>query len=122
MIDVLTSETQVTEVADGRLRHLPDQIIQRLQAPVGTTRVQLHNSAPKSFHLAGCNRKLTSDSTFALQVDQRIVCFALQAEDTTGQNISSLLGKSALAMFCQDTARPITIEIAIPPSPPTGKR
>lgn len=105
-----------------KLAELTDLIVPRLTAPAGTNHVRLHDTAPKAFHLGPTGRKLTSDGTFAVERQGRLLCFVLQAEDSTGKNPSTLVGKACLALLCQDEARQVTVEREVPPAPPTGKR
>lgn len=105
-----------------KLKHLPDKLLPRLVAPAGTNHFPLHRSASKTFHLGTSSRKLNSDGTLAIQKGGRTVCFSLQAEDTTDANVSSLMGKSVLALLCTDSGQAVSVEGVRSPAPRTGKR
>lgn len=110
------------EVVAESLKYLPDALLPMLHAPDGAAIIDLHQSSPKAFHLGGPDRKMTGDGTLAVNVGGRVICFVLQAEETTGLNLSSLCGKAALALFAADSAKLVTVKVAVPPAPPTGLR
>jgi len=112
----------MTSKASPRISYLPDSIVSALVAPAGTTAVALHLSASKTLRLRNSKTKLTADGLFAFRRGTDLTCVAIQAEKTTGQNPSALLGKALLALLCHEPISHVMVDVSALPGPKKGSR
>ena len=85
-----------------------------LAAPAGTTAVRLHKSKKQGLFLLDTSKRTLSDGQFVVKRGDDYICFALQSEKTTGQNVQSLIGKAAASLVCNGAGK-IAVDIESPP-------
>jgi hypothetical protein len=83
-----------------RLKKKPDAYLKQIALPNGASKVSLKPA--KTIRLIAGDQKLMPDGIYAFRRNGRLTCVAIQAEDTTGKNVSSLLGKALFSQLCNN--------------------
>jgi len=73
-------------------------LLSLINPPAGASQVTLKPA--KTIRLIAGEQTLQPDGIYAYRQNGRLTCVALQAEDSTGKNVSSLLGKALLSQLC----------------------
>lgn len=79
--------------------------------PTGATKVTLN--PPKTVRLIAGDQTLQPDGILAYRQNGKLTAIALQAEDSTGTNVSALLGKALLSQLCNDSYSLIRVDEVI---------
>jgi hypothetical protein len=98
----------------------PSLHLTSLKPPSGCTLITLHNAAAKTLRLRGTSHVTETDLTIAFKKGGQTVAVAVQAEHSTGKNITALLGKAYSTILARDSHHPIEIDTngGVPPKKP----
>lgn len=91
--------TTTSAISQDRLKKKPNiYLSSTINPPVGAAKVTLKPA--KTIRLIAGEQTLQPDGIYAYRQNGKLTCVALQAEDSTGKNVSSLLGKALLSQLC----------------------
>lgn len=91
--------TTTTSTPQEKLKKKPNiYLSSTINPPDGASKVTLKPA--KTIRLIAGEQTLQPDGIYAYRQNGRLTCVALQAEDSTGKNVSSLLGKALLSQLC----------------------
>ena len=95
-----------------RLKKKPDIYLKgAITLPAGATKLTL--KPPKTVRLIAGDQTLQPDGILAYRQNGKITIIALQAEDSTGTNVSALLGKALLSQLCNDSYSLVRVDEVI---------
>lgn len=96
----------------SKLKEIPDKFLfGRLNLPSNAKKVILKTE--KTIRMIGGTPTLQPDGIWAYRQNGKLTCVAFQAEDSTGKNVSSLLGKALLCQLCGDDYSLIRVDETI---------
>ena len=94
------------------LKKKPDAYLRSaITLPAGATKITL--KPPKTVRLIAGEQTLQPDGILAYRQNGKLTIIAIQAEDSTGTNVSALLGKALLSQLCNDNYSLIRIDEVI---------
>ena len=92
-----------------KLKKKPDVYLKgAITLPAGATKLTL--KPPKTVRLIAGEQTLQPDGILAYRQNGKVTIIALQAEDSTGTNVSALLGKALLSQLCNDSYSLIRVD------------
>lgn len=108
----MATKKSTPATVQNKLKNKPDIYLNSaITLPAGATQLNLKPS--KTVRLIAGEQTLQPDGILAYRQNGKVTIIALQAEDSTGTNVSALLGKALLSQLCNDTYSLIRINEVI---------
>lgn len=108
----MATNKSTSATTQDKLKKKPDVYLKgAITLPTGATKIAL--KPPKTVRLIAGDQTLQPDGILAYRQNGKLTIIALQAEDSTGTNVSALLGKALLSQLCNDSYSLIRVDEVI---------